>query len=513
MPVTSIFTYVNDADVSSFMNNISDYESKVVFLGNSYQIATKNKIYGNKQGDWNTADPNDPSYIKNKPTVISEETDPTVPSYVKAITASNISFWDNKQDAILDINTIRENAEAGANKVSNVQGDWNVTDSTSQSYIKNKPVIVSAETDPTVPAHVKTITTGDISNWNSKVSNIQPDWDATTGGGSILNKPDISRFFDDVEYDSTNKTINFKHGNTVKDSIDATDFIKDGMVDSAYLGKGTTTGKVGKDCLIITFNTDAGKEDIEILLADIFNPENYYDMSSADELFATISSLDDYVTKNDLTAQSYLKSFTETDPTVPAYVKSITQADINNWNTYGNVQADWNATSGDAFIKNKPAIPVEVTESTVIGWGFTKNIGTITGITMNGSSKGTSGIVDLGTVLTAHQDISGKQDTITDLETIRSNASVGAAKVSANDSTITIQKGGSTVDTFTTNASSNKTINIPNELPSYSSSDSGKILSVNSSGQLVWITPVSIYTGSGEPANSLGNDGDIYLQS
>lgn len=37
-----------------------------------------------------------------------------------------------------------------------------------------------------------------------------------------------------------------------------------------------------------------------------------------------------------------------------------------------------------------------------------KYTGTITGITMNGASKGTSGIVDLGTVITSHQDISGK---------------------------------------------------------------------------------------------------------
>jgi len=123
-----------------------------------------------------------------------------------------------------------------------------------------------------------------------------------------------------------------------------------------------------------------------------------------------------------------------------------------------------------------------------------------------------SDLVNDSGFINEHQDISGKQDVITDLATIRSNASTGAAKVSANDSTITIQKGGSTVDTFTTNAASNKTINIPNELPSYLSSDSGKILSVNSSGQLVWITPAIIYTGSGEPNNSTGNDGDIYLQ-
>ena len=39
-----------------------------------------------------------------------------------------------------------------------------------------------------------------------------------------------------------------------------------------------------------------------------------------------------------------------------------------------------------------------------------KGNGTITGVRMNGVSKGTSGVVDLGTVLTEHQDISGKQD-------------------------------------------------------------------------------------------------------
>ena len=53
------------------------------------------------------------------------------------------------------------------------------------------------------------------------------------------------------------------------------------------------------------------------------------------------------------------------------------------------------------------------------------NDGTIIGITMNGVSKGTSGVVDLGTVITEHQDISGKQDTISDLSAIRSNATNG----------------------------------------------------------------------------------------
>ena len=49
--------------------------------------------------------------------------------------------------------------------------------------------------------------------------------------------------------------------------------------------------------------------------------------------------------------------------------------------------------------------------------------------------------------------------------------------------------------------------------PSYSSADAGKILSINALGQLEWITPIYIYTGSNAPSNSVGNNGDIYMQS
>ena len=53
--------------------------------------------------------------------------------------------------------------------------------------------------------------------------------------------------------------------------------------------------------------------------------------------------------------------------------------------------------------------------------------GTVTGVKVNGSTKNPSnGIVDIGTVITSHQDISGKQDKITDLDTIRSGAAKGA---------------------------------------------------------------------------------------
>lgn len=57
-----------------------------------------------------------------------------------------------------------------------------------------------------------------------------------------------------------------------------------------------------------------------------------------------------------------------------------------------------------------------------IATGATANTGTITGIKMNGASKGTSGVVDLGTVITAHQDISGKADKSATVSTIAYDA-------------------------------------------------------------------------------------------
>ena len=44
--------------------------------------------------------------------------------------------------------------------------------------------------------------------------------------------------------------------------------------------------------------------------------------------------------------------------------------------------------------------------------GYTQNVGTVTGVTINGvgATVGNDGVVDLGTVLTQHQDITGKQD-------------------------------------------------------------------------------------------------------
>lgn len=74
------------------------------------------------------------------------------------------------------------------------------------------------------------------------------------------------------------------------------------------------------------------------------------------------------------------------------------------------VQADWDETdtTEPAYIKNKPTIPAEVTETTVTNWGFTKNTGTY--------SKPSTGIpsTDLSSAV---QTSLGKADTAIQTET------------------------------------------------------------------------------------------------
>lgn len=90
-------------------------------------------------------------------------------------------------------------------------------------------------------------------------------------------------------------------------------------------------------------------------------------------------------------------------------------------------------------LSNKPVINgVTVSgEKALSDYGITNNIGTITEIKMNGVSKGTSGSVDLGTVLTSHQSLSGYVPTSRTINSkaLTSNITLTASDVGAYSST------------------------------------------------------------------------------
>ena len=115
-------------------------------------------------------------------------------------------------------------------------------------------------------------------------ANVPDSTSDLTNDSGFITSSDISGLADDddvpkyASYNSTSKMIYFKHASSDTDSnalfsLDATAFIKDGMVSNV---------EISNSNLVISFNTDAEKEDISIPLSDIFNPNNYYTSSQTD---------------------------------------------------------------------------------------------------------------------------------------------------------------------------------------------------------------------------------------
>ena len=280
---------------------------------------------------------------------------------------------DGMQEEISDLSTIRSGASAGATAyqkpssgipstdlASAVQASLGKADTALQSF---------TETDPTVPSWAKqsskpSYAVGEISGAQETLvsgTNIK-----TINGNSVLGSGNIS-----IQGGDTNviESISF-NGSSVP---------VDGNKNAAI----TYTAPV----ISVNGNTGAVVISVPTKVSDLTNDAGY------------------------------ITSYTETDPVFSASAAhSITSADIAAWNG----KSDFSGSYND--LTDKPTIPPAVTESTVSGWGFTKNAGTITGVTMNGASKGTSGVVDLGTVITAHQDISGKANTA-DLATVATSGS------------------------------------------------------------------------------------------
>lgn len=162
----------------------------------------------------------------------------------------------------------------------------------------------------------------------------------TNDAGYLTEHQDLSTYVNGATYNSDAKEIDFKHDDNVLFVIDATPFIKDGMISSVAIDNGN---------LVITFNTDAGKEPITIPLTEIFNPANYYTKAESDELFATKAeiptkvselendanyltehqSLEDYAKKEDLATVATTGSYNDLEdkpeiPEVPENVSAFT---------------------------------------------------------------------------------------------------------------------------------------------------------------------------------------------
>ena len=132
---------------------------------------------------------------------------------------------------------------------------------------------VSAFTAHTADTDIH-VTVADKTAWNAK-----------------LDEADVAGLFGNIAYDSTNKRINFYHestGGTVLAYVDATDFVKDGFLESVTLENKTISGE-SVPCLVFIWNTDSGLQETDIPVSGIFDPSNYYTKTEVDGIVSGIN--------------------------------------------------------------------------------------------------------------------------------------------------------------------------------------------------------------------------------
>ena len=126
----------------------------------------------------------------------------------------------------------------------NVQSDWNVSDSTSDAFIKNKPTIPAAQvkSDWNATSGVSQI----LNKPTIPAAQVNSDWNAASGVSKILNKPTIPDELADLSDDSTHRLVS----DTEKAKWNATSVFKELTTEDLDNVKevGFYVGKAGNTC-------------------------------------------------------------------------------------------------------------------------------------------------------------------------------------------------------------------------------------------------------------------------
>jgi hypothetical protein len=125
------------------------------------------------------------------------------------------------------------------------------------------------------------------------------------------------------------------------------------MVDNVVISGGS---------LVITFNTDSGKEAISIPLTDIFDPSNYYNKTAIDNLVGsgfTSSSITEVIIENEEIVSNALTDLDERKLDATAY----TPTDLSNYYTKSETSGATELTTAFSAKAN--------TATTLAGYGIT----------------------------------------------------------------------------------------------------------------------------------------------
>jgi len=180
---------------------------------------------------------------------------------------TNVSQLNNDSGYLTDEDLpdfeLKSNLKDGAYKDVNTS----ITSSTKTSTNLATVNAITSYIEPLIPTKTSEITndSGFITSASipTNVSAFNND------AGYLTSHQSLAGVVASAQYNATTKKIEFYNSSSTKlnTDIDASAFIKDGMID---------TVEISNDKLVISFNTDAGKEDIEIPISDIFDASNYY---------------------------------------------------------------------------------------------------------------------------------------------------------------------------------------------------------------------------------------------
>lgn len=361
------------------------------------------------------------------------------------------------------------------------------TTSAITSYISNQGFATTSQI-PTKTSVLENdsgfITAKDLPNIPSKTSDLKNDLRfITASDGSITNKALASEAVYSGTYDSNSKKILLKNKeNTTLAEIDATAFIKDGMVSQVEVSNGN---------LVITFNTDAGKNPISVPISDIFDANNYYTKTEADSMFLTShQSLSNYVTLStdqDITGNKNFSGSLSSNSDVGSSSSGITRDRVilkNGTSVFSH--AEGGATGGGYDVQYRSSQIYQGESGLHIEPKAHGSYSGDNGQLMSEPSSSTKegnvyiGVESTGSYIRVmnttsggHTELKGslylpKASEITvSSETGSSNIALSTyiqslipSQATVNNATLTIQKNGTTVQTFTANSATDKTANI-----------------------------------------------------
>jgi len=260
-------------------------------------------------------------------------------------------------------------AQAIAEQGYQTSGDVQSAITEATSGINNTLTAHTANTD----IHV---TTADKTAWNAKAD--------------ISDIPSVSGYADAVKYNTSSKYVEFYHGGTggtVVFSYDASPFLIDGMVQNVEIKDVEISGET-VTCLVISFNTDAGKQDINIPLTEIFDASNYYTTAETNNAIeaatsgkadtSAVTEVNDVVTAHTANTNIHLTSTEKANidalATNIATISGITSADTASWTgkqdalvSGTNIKTvGGNSLLGSGDVPFPPGMTAEVSGTTLI---------------------------------------------------------------------------------------------------------------------------------------------------